>query len=206
MALAEKNNITLYSDEVFRPLFHTADPAPPALVSLGYKNSLSTGSLSKAHGLPGIRLGWVISPNLDLIERVMNVHGYTTISVSRLDDDVALYALSPEVLPQLLERNLALCRSSLGLLRGFVERHAGRVEWIAPRGAGTAWVRILDANGDPVDDQEFAIKVGKKGGVSLLPGEVFADTDDGEFKGYFRLALGDDTVLKQALEVLETFL
>jgi aspartate/methionine/tyrosine aminotransferase len=54
IALAEKNNITLFSDEVFRPLFHTSDPTSPPLVSLGYNNSVSTGSVSKAQA-------WLVS-------------------------------------------------------------------------------------------------------------------------------------------------
>ena len=64
--LAEAHNITIFSDEVFSPLFHDDATKPPPFVSLGYFNSVSTGSVSKAHGLPGIRVGWVVSQNLDI--------------------------------------------------------------------------------------------------------------------------------------------
>ncbi|EGU74231.1 hypothetical protein FOXB_15258 [Fusarium oxysporum f. sp. conglutinans Fo5176] len=80
LALAQKDNIVVFSDEVFSPLFHTKDQAPP-LVSLGSPRTLSTSSLSKAYALPGIRIGWVVSQDKEIIHRVSALRDYTTISV-----------------------------------------------------------------------------------------------------------------------------
>ncbi|KID86478.1 aspartate aminotransferase [Metarhizium guizhouense ARSEF 977] len=55
VALAKRFNIAIFCDEVLTPLFHTDDPTPPPVESLGYENSVSTDSLSKAYGLPGVR-------------------------------------------------------------------------------------------------------------------------------------------------------
>ncbi|KAJ5625614.1 aspartate aminotransferase protein, partial [Penicillium lagena] len=186
IALAEKNNITIFSDEVFRPLLHTSDPTPPPFISLGYKNSLSTGSVSKAYGFPGIRVGWVVSQDKDLLERIMTMRDYTTMFVSRLDDSVAAFSLSPEVLPRIMQRNLAICKASLVLLEGFVMRNKDRCDWIPPRGGGTASIRILDSVGSPVDDRQFALALVEKEGLCTLPGEVFADGTDEEMKGYLK--------------------
>ena len=205
--LAEAHNITIFSDEVFSPLFHDDATKPPPFVSLGYFNSVSTGSVSKAHGLPGIRVGWVVSPNLDIIERITTARDYTTISVSQLDEGVAAFALSPEVLPRLLERNLAICKSSIALLDDFVTRNSDRCTWIRPNGAGTAFIRFLTPDGLPVDDAAFAARLAERAGISSVPGgQCFSEEGAGDFKGYIRLTLGEDKKLQTGLERLQVFI
>jgi aspartate/methionine/tyrosine aminotransferase len=206
IALAEKNNITLFSDEVFRPLFHTSDLAPPPFVSLGYKNSLSTGSVSKAYGLPGIRVGWVVSQDKELLERIMTARDYTTISVSLLDDSVAAFCLSSNIQPRIIQRSLAICKASLALLEEFVTRNKNRCDWVYPRGGGTAFIRILNSDGSPVDDRQFALSLVEKTGLCTLPGDCFADGEDEETRGFLRIALGDDVKVRQGLDILEKFI
>ncbi|KAK3328202.1 pyridoxal phosphate-dependent transferase [Cercophora scortea] len=208
ISLASEHNITLYSDEVFRPLFHSpTSPIPPPFVSLGYANSLSTGSLSKALGLPGVRVGWIVARDPALLARITNARYYTTISVSQLDEGVAAFALSPAVLPRIVARSLDICGRSIALLRDFVERNGDRVQWIAPAGAGTAFVRILEAGsggGAPVDDRAFAGRVFEETGVGIVPaGYCFEDGEDEELKGYVRIAIGNEERLREGLEGLE---
>ena len=205
--LAQAHNITIFSDEVFSPLFHGEIIKPPPFVSLGYSNSVSTGSVSKAHGLPGIRVGWVVTPNIEIIERITTARDYTTISVSQLDDGVAAFALSPEVLPKLLERNLAICKSSIALLDDFVARNSDRCTWIRPNGAGTAFIRFLNPDGTPVDDAAFAARLVERTGISVVPGgHCFSEDGASDFKGYIRLTLGEDKRLQTGLERLESFI
>ncbi|KAH8879564.1 PLP-dependent transferase [Thozetella sp. PMI_491] len=206
LAFAKERNITVYSDEVFRPMFHTSEPIPPPFVTLGYENSLSTGSLSKAQGLPGIRIGWVVSQDRDLLERIMNARSYTTITVSQLDCGVAQYALSPAVLPALMERNLTICRRSLDILDGFAKRHPGRVDYVPSKSGGTAFVRLLEADGSPVDERAFALRMVATEKLSLLPGDTVADEDATEFRGYFRVSLGDDVSLQKGVDILDRVL
>ncbi|KAH0598596.1 hypothetical protein MHUMG1_03899 [Metarhizium humberi] len=40
VALAKRFNIAIFSDEVLTPLFHTDDPTPPPVESLGHENSV----------------------------------------------------------------------------------------------------------------------------------------------------------------------
>ncbi|KAK3377545.1 pyridoxal phosphate-dependent transferase [Podospora didyma] len=211
-------HITLYSDEVFSPLFHDQSfPSPPNLVSLGHPKTVSVGSMSKSMGLPGIRIGWVISPDLNLLERVMTARDYTTLSVSQLDDGVAVYALSPAILPALIRRNLDICAVSIGMIKEFLERNEGRgVEWVCPpQGAGTAFLRVLendDGNGNggkPVDDKDFAGELLKETGVSVVPGGYCFGEEDGDddLKGFIRISLGAPREkLAEGLQRLEVFL
>jgi aspartate/methionine/tyrosine aminotransferase len=62
---AREKDIIILSDEVYRPLFHGIGPMdaefPPSILSLGYSKTISTGSMSKAYSLAGIRCGWIAS-------------------------------------------------------------------------------------------------------------------------------------------------
>jgi aspartate/methionine/tyrosine aminotransferase len=206
IALAQKHGILLFSDEVFRPLFHGSIEAPP-LITLGYANTVSTGSVSKAQGLAGIRVGWIVSPKRDLIERVMTVRDYTTLSVSQIDEGVASFALSSAVLPSLMKRNLAACQRSIDLLDAFVQKNPKRCQWLRPAGAGTAFIKIVDHAGQPVDDADFVREFGKRYAVSIIPGgHCFSDDGADDFRGYVRLSLGDDDKLESALPLLQKYL
>ncbi|KAK3996626.1 aspartate aminotransferase [Cladorrhinum sp. PSN332] len=214
ISFASSRSITLYSDEVFSPLFHSQDPPSPAvpLVSLPSTNTtlISTGSLSKSFSLPGIRTGWIISPSIPLLDRIKAAHQYTTMAVSRLDDSVAFYALSPRIYPTLIRRNLNICKKNIDVVKQFVERNEERVEWVEPRGGATAWVRVLGKGSKkPVDDKAFCEELVEQTGVCVLPGGYcFGDGEEGDLKGYVRIVLGveDPELLREGLRILEGFL
>lgn len=209
IAIATQHNIHVFADEVFSPLFFAADASshPSPLVSLGYPKSVSTGSLSKAYGLPGLRLGWVVTKDDDLKRKIITARDFTTISVSQLDDGVGAYALSKAVRPKLLERNVALCKQSLDLIGEFVSRNEGRARWTRPVGAGTAFVQLLGGDGKPLDESAFVAKLAEEGGVSVIPGgHAFGDKEEGDFKGYIRITLGEPQRLPKGLKIIEEFL
>jgi aspartate/methionine/tyrosine aminotransferase len=155
VAIAEEHNITILGDEVYRPIFHSIGPLdkefPPSLLSMGYKNVVVTGSMSKAYSLAGIRVGWIASRNSGIIEQIASARHYTTISVSGLDEQVAAYALSPATVHSLLARNIQLAKTNLALLEKFVlknedecavcTRHAKF--WRGVQGLCKSWIREL---------------------------------------------------------------
>ncbi|KAK0754404.1 pyridoxal phosphate-dependent transferase [Schizothecium vesticola] len=98
---------TLYSDEVFHPLFHAPGSHPPSLLSLPTRTrTIVTGSLSKTLGLPGLRLGWIACNDATFLRaRVMKARDYTTISVAQLSDAAGCFALGPRVMARILERS-----------------------------------------------------------------------------------------------------
>ncbi|CAJ0554947.1 Ff.00g134600.m01.CDS01 [Fusarium sp. VM40] len=206
LALAQKNNIVVFSDEVFSPAFHTKDQPPP-LVSLGSPRTLSTGSLSKAYALPGIRIGWVVSQDKEIIRQVSTLRDYTTISVSLLDDSVGAFALSKEVLPRLMERNLRIFAESINLLDGFVKRNAQRCRWTKPKGSGVAFVQILNKDGSASDDLVFSKKLVEEAGITVLPSSYsFAEEGANNLKGYLRIEIGSPERLREGLVAIEEFL
>ncbi|KAK2612723.1 hypothetical protein QQS21_001174 [Conoideocrella luteorostrata] len=203
--IAKKSNIAVFCDEVFSPLFHSGS-TPPPFVSLGYENGVSTGSMSKAYGLPGVRVGWVVSKNTALLHQIVVARDYTTISVSQLDDSVASFALSTDVLPNLMKRNLGFCKESIGILDEFVRRNK-RCRWTKPEGGGLGFIQILEENGQPVDDFTFSKRVVEEAALCVVPcGYCFRDEGTDDFMGYLRFPLGDPDRLKAGLPLLEKIL
>lgn len=209
-ATARARDMTILSDEVYRPLFHALhDDAgaavPPSITGLGYDNVIATGSMSKAYALAGLRIGWAASPSAALLARLASARDYTTISVSRLDDQVAAYALAPPVRAPLLRRNVALARTNRALVEAFVDAHAGVCSWVRPSAGTTAFLRF-ERDGAPVDDVAFARDVLDRTKVFFVPGsKCFGD--GGDFKGYVRIGYVCHTeVLKEGLEKLGGYL
>ncbi|KAI9146861.1 Tyrosinase ustQ [Paramyrothecium foliicola] len=206
--VAKEHDLILFADEVYRPLFHSLpeDQAPPSVISMGYKKVVVTSSMSKAWALAGIRVGWVASPDASIMELIARARDYTTISVSQIDDQIARYALSPEVRPGLISRNLELARTNLNLVDKFVQGHAGLVSWVKPNAGTTAFIQIR-SGGQPVDDEKFCKDLIRETKVMLVPGaRCFGNGNN--FPGYVRIGYVCETdVLEEALaKLVLTFL
>ena len=197
------------SDEVYRPLFHSISPVdpefPPSILSLGYENTIATGSLSKAYALAGIRVGWVASRSPHIIEACASARHYTTISVSQLDDQIASFALSADCIHNLLSRNIKLAKANLSILENFIEKHRWACDWTKPVAGTTAMVRF-SRQGQEVDDVAFCKSLMAETGVMFCPGcQCFGDGQ--YFKGYVRIGYVCETeVLEQGLVELRAFM
>jgi aspartate/methionine/tyrosine aminotransferase len=204
---AQERDIIILSDEVYRPLFHGVGPMdtefPPSLISLGYKKTIITGSMSKAYSLAGIRIGWIASRDSAIIEAIATARDYTTISVSQLDDQIATYALSASVIHSLLGRNIKLAKTNVALLETFINEHSNICSWVKPNGGTTALVGF-EKRGKPVDDVQFCVDVIEKTKVMFLPAsKCFGQ----EFKGSVRIGFVCETeVLREALQKLGQYI
>lgn len=190
--VASEKNITILGDEVYRPIFHSISPLdkdfPPSLLSMGYKNVVVTGSMSKAYSLAGVRVGWIASRNSELIETIAAARHYTTISVSQLDEQVAAFALHSSTVHGLLARNIQLARTNIALLEKFVLKNDDECEWVKPVAGTTAFIRF-HREGKPVDSVDFCKKLLEKTGVLFTPGSCFGE----EWKGYVRVGFVNHT-------------
>lgn len=170
---------------------------------MGYENTIATGSMSKAYALAGIRIGWIASRSRPIIESIATARDYTTISVSRLDDGIASYALSNNVIHALLKRNIQLAKTNLALLEAFVDGNRRNCSWVKPTAGTTAWLKFEDlASREAIDDVQFCKDVLDKTKVMFLPGsKCFGEGK--EFHGFVRIGYVCHTeVLKEALEKL----
>ncbi|KAH7018353.1 pyridoxal phosphate-dependent transferase [Microdochium trichocladiopsis] len=230
IAIAKAHGIILFSDEVYAPLFHgLASPAdfPRSAVTLAsssddpqvnYDNIVTTGSMSKAWALAGIRVGWVATRNPTIRGAIASARDYTTISVSQIDDQLARYALSKDVRPQLAQRNIELAKTNLDILAAFVEGPVGRevCDWVKPNAGTTAFIRFFARSGEvqddgkrierrPVDDVAFCRDLLDKTKVMFVPGSLcFGEGKD--FRGYVRIGYVCHTdVLRGGVAALEDY-
>jgi aspartate/methionine/tyrosine aminotransferase len=86
-ALAEKKNIYLLVDETYRDTCFTT---PYPVVASMSERVISVSSLSKAFGLPGLRMGWIITRDGDLMEQFLAAKEMMYISNAAIDEEVAL--------------------------------------------------------------------------------------------------------------------
>ena len=176
---------------------------PPSILSMGYASAIATGSMSKAYSLAGIRVGWIASRNRDIIEKCQAARDYTTISVSKFDQSVASFALSPETIHSLLARNIQLAKANLELLDRIIVKHDEYCSYVKPVAGTTAFVKF-ERDGRPIDAAAFCKALQEKTGVMFLPGDVgFGE----EFKGYVRIGYVNKTeIVKEGLEEVRKFM
>ena len=207
--IAQEHDLIIMADEVFRPMFHSILPSdddfPPSMINMGYQKVVVTGSMSKAYGLPGIRVGWIASRDEEIIAECHKMRFYTTTCVSQLDEAVAAEALSDRCIHAILARNIANCQKNVEAYQNFIDEHIWACNWVKPRAGTTAMIKFHKM-GKPVDDEKLCLQVQEKAGVCLAPGSVcFGDRTN--FKGHVRVALGSDpSGVKEGLAALTKFM
>ncbi|KAM0207042.1 hypothetical protein ACHAQD_012213 [Fusarium lateritium] len=158
----------------------TGAPIPDNVIA-----TIATGSMSKGCALAGIRVGWVASRDKSIISAIMLARDYTTISVSQIDDQIARFALSPEVKP------------TLGI------HDSPPVSVFMGRAGTTAFIRFNDKNGDPVNDVKLCLDLLDKAKLLFVAGSRCFGGDE-DFKGYVRMGYVCETeVLVDGLKELE---
>jgi aspartate/methionine/tyrosine aminotransferase len=172
-------DVILFSDEVYRGLEHDPATRLPAACDV-YENALSLGVLSKTYGLPGLRIGWLATRNLDLYRRIAEMKDYTTICNSAPSEFLATLALRHH--ETLAARSRTLIHTNLALLDAFFELHAPLFSWQRPQASATGFARVQDSAGA----EAFALRVVRECGVLLLPSTMYDYGDHHVRVGYGR--------------------
>lgn len=189
--IADSVGATLFSDEVYHGLEHSAAELPPA-ASLSPR-AASLGVVSKSYALAGLRIGWIATRDHSLLGRVARLKDYTTICSSAPSEVLALIAVRARA--KLIERSRAIVGDNLRRARDFAARCARDVSWVPPRAGSTAFPRFTSRDADTI-----AETLATRERVLLLPGRVF-----GCDSSYFRLGLGRRD-FPEALKALERLL
>jgi aspartate/methionine/tyrosine aminotransferase len=176
--LADSCGAYLFSDEVYRGLeFDPADRLPAAADL--HPRAISLGGLSKAYGLPGVRLGWTVCRDAALNRRMHGAKDFTTICAAAPSEVLALIAV--RAADRLIGRALAGITRNIGLVDEFVRRRPDAVRWVRPRGGSIGFPELLI--GMPTG--AFCERLVRERGVLLVPGSMFeAGTN------HFRIGLG----------------
>ncbi len=163
---ASRAGAWILADEVYTGA-EIEGPETPSLFG-DYERVIATGSLSKAYGLPGLRVGWTVAPAA-VAPRLWARTDYTTISTGALTDRLAAVALDPQVRPLVLQRTRRILTDSLAVLERWLG-DAGIFEYRRPEAGAIAWVRY-DL---PVNSSELAERLRAEQSVLVVPGDHFA--------------------------------
>ena len=166
VAAAERVGAWLLSDEVYAGAERVTDQVTPSLWGR-YERVLAMGSMSKAYGLPGLRIGWAVAP-ADVIERMWAWQDYITIGTSLLDNKLAAYALSPEVRPRVLRRTRDYIRNGYRNLELWCEAQGDLFTLVPPQAAAIAFVRYHRQ----INSTELVKRL-IQAGAFVLPGDLF---------------------------------
>ncbi len=167
VAAAERVGAWLLADEVYAGAEQRTEVQTPSFWGR-YDRVLAMNSLSKAYGLPGLRIGWVVGPP-ETVDDIWARHEYTTIGAGMLANHLAAIALSPEVRPRLIERARRYIRRGYPILDAWFNSHAGVFSVVPPQAAAIAFVRYhLEINSTDLADRLMREK-----SVLIIPGDHF---------------------------------
>jgi aspartate/methionine/tyrosine aminotransferase len=129
----------LFVDETYREAVYGNDPVPPSAAGLGPR-VLTGASISKAHGLPGLRVGWLTVPDRDLRERLISAKINTIVSCSVLSE--ALPARLLGKVESLLAPRRELLRRALDILARWHDGERHRIDWVRPHAGALCCLRL----------------------------------------------------------------
>jgi hypothetical protein len=156
-----------------------------------YERAIAVNGLSKAYGLPGLRIGWVVAPPA-FAEQLWSRHDYTVIGPGPANDFLAQQAI--KVRDKIFSRTRGILNANYPVLEAWLKRFGNFFEWQAPDAGAICWVRYRHKH----TALEIVERVRKRADILLCAGEHFG------MPGYLRLGFGNERKeLDEALAVLE---
>jgi aspartate/methionine/tyrosine aminotransferase len=190
--LVRERGLNLFADEMYFGLVHSGTPQIPSMADTGTGAVVLSG-LSKTHGLPGLRCGWLIVRDPGLRDRLMNWKYYTSICAPVLSEYLAQAAL--EVRDVLRRRSIERIERNLALAEAFFTRRADLFEWRPPLAGSTALVGF-----DVPSVAALSERLAREEGLLIQSGGMLGSDDR-----HMRIGLGREA-FAEALERFEAWL
>lgn len=180
--LCDDRGITLFSDEVYRGL-ELDRPSLPQAADLSPR-ALSLNVMSKAYGLPGLRIGWIACRDRSVLDRLERAKHYTSICNSAPSEILALIGLRAR--DHLLERNRGIVAANLPVFDEFFARFPELFEWQRPQGGCVCFPRYLGPDGV----EAMCADLVDQAGVLLLPSSIYSSELTETPTDRFRVGVG----------------
>jgi aspartate/methionine/tyrosine aminotransferase len=164
--LVGSHGARLFSDEMYRLLELAGAATLPAACEL-HQRAVTLSGLSKAFGLPGLRVGWLATRDRELLRRVAELKDYTTICASAPSEVLALAALrARDVI--LTEQRGRLARN-LEALDVFMRSHQDCLRWGRPQAGSICFPRLLVTQ----KAERYCRTLVEEAGIMLVPSSLF---------------------------------
>ena len=173
----EKTGAYLIADEVYQG----AEAAGPRTKSFWGMSDrvIVTSGLSKAWGIPGVRIGWIVGPK-EIIADCWAQHDYLTIGPNKMSDQIARIAVQPENREKCYARTRTVLNRNLDLARQWIRGIGQLLEWREPRAGAIALVKY---NAD-VPSIELCERIRVNQNTLIVPGKQLG------VEGFVRIWLG----------------
>ena len=193
--IADRVGAWILADEVYSGAEHHTDQQTPSFYGR-YPKVLAIGSMSKAYGLPGLRLGWVAGP-VETLDEIWARHEYIAISATMLSNKLAALALSKEVRPEIIKRTRKYIRNGYPLLIDWMNNHPGVFQCVPPQAAAIVFARY-NLN---INSTQFSNRLISEKNVFVVPGDHFG------MDNFIRISYGlPEDYLLQALNLIHEFI
>jgi hypothetical protein len=136
-----------------------------------------TGGLSKAYGIPGVRIGWIAGPK-DVVAECWTQHDYLTIGPNKLSDLVARVAVANR--EKLYARTREILQQNLPAMRAWADSFEGFLTFREPRAGALCLMRY----GSSTPSFELCERVRVNQSVLIVPGAHLG------LEGFLRVWLG----------------
>jgi capreomycidine synthase len=173
--IARQAGAWLLWDAAFADLVYDAPPLPDP--ALRYERAISLGTLSKAYGLPGLRVGWCLAAP-EVLRRMTRVRDYTTLHLSPLVELIAERTVGAA--DRILEQKRAPARRNRQTVQRWMDEQGGAITWTLPAGGVCGFPRLHAAP----DAEAFCHALAREQRVMLVPGTCFG------WPGHARLGFG----------------
>lgn len=193
LELASGVGAYLFSDEMYRFTEQDSACRLPAACDV-YDGAVSLDGMSKAFGMPGVRIGWLATRDSELLERMRTVKDYTSICSSAPSEILATIALKSK--KKILERNMAIIEKNLERLDIFFDKHPSLFYWNRPPAGTIGFPRLLLER----DAAELCEDIVREAGVLLLPASLFDYGSE-----HVRVGFGREN-MEEALLALEKYI
>jgi aspartate/methionine/tyrosine aminotransferase len=161
LEVARRHGAWLFFDEMYRGLELGGRQTLPSAADR-YERSLVLAGLSKVHGLPGLRCGWLVIHDEAVRGRFINWKHYTTICAPGPSELLGLAGLRAQ--EELIRRNRQLIEANLEAAEGFFSRWSELFTWRRPWAGSVALAGI----GVP-SATAYCEDLAARAGVLLLP-------------------------------------
>jgi aspartate/methionine/tyrosine aminotransferase len=138
-----------------------------------------TSGLSKAYGIPGVRIGWLVAPP-SVVSACWSQHDYLTIGPNKLSDRLAQTAVDAGNRERCYARTRAILQHNVKIAREWIEAFGGRLTWREPQAGAIALVKYDQA----VASLEVAERIRTRQSTLIVPGVQVG------LEGYVRIWLG----------------
>lgn len=193
--LAQRHDLWVVSDEVYADLTFEREHVSIAMLDGMAQRTVTIGSLSKSHAMPGWRFGWVIAPET-LIGHLGRLALCMFYGLPGFIQEAALTALEQR------EPIVAQMRAIYRRRRDLVHARLSSVPGLRCLLPEAGMFMMIDVRGTGLDPQAFTWQLFEAQKVSLLDASAFGETASGYVRFGFVV---DDERLIDACERIAAF-